>query len=159
MNYQTQRIRTGKKTLCPNTLMTGKYPGLASTAKQISQFIPNCDIYVEPFAGLGRIAKHVKARLKILNDMSDYAYNYNQRFLAEITKEDFELCISKWDGIKTYFFLDPPWRRQIYQNNEFPFCDRTPKEYYERIYKILLTLEGDWMLCMAKSQKERGKNP
>ena len=137
--------------------MLGKYPGLASTGKQISQYIPRCNVYVEPFAGLGRVAKHVKARLKILNDMSDYACKYNQRFLAEITQEDFEVCINKWDSETTYYLLDPPWRKRIYNNNKLPFCDRTPKEYFERLYEILPKLKGDWMLCMDKSKKERGK--
>ena len=157
MNYITQRIRTGNRTISPDTLMTGSYPGLASTAREIAEFIPKCNIYVEPFAGLGRVAKHVTASGKVLNDKSDYACKYNKRFKATITQDDFVLCFDKWDGPETYFFLDPPWRRQIYENNVLPFCDRSPKEYYDKIYQILPLLKGDWMLAMDWSQKERGK--
>lgn len=157
LNYAINRIRSGKRTISPDTLMMGKYPGLASTARQISDYIPTCQLYVEPFAGLGRVAKLVKAKHKVLNDLSDYACNYNKKFVAEITKEDFEICIKKWDNYFTFFLFDPPWRKQIYENNKLPFCDRTPKEYYQRLYEILPTLKGDWILCMDKSQKERGK--
>ena len=46
------------------------YPGLVHTALVISEHIPKCKIYVEPFAGLGRTAKHAQAEQIILNDKS-----------------------------------------------------------------------------------------
>jgi len=157
MDYSTKRIRTGKRTICPDTLMTGKYPGLASTAKDIANYIPECDTFVEPFAGLGRVGKLVKAKEKIFNDMSFYACNYNKRHKGIVTQEQFIISIKRWDSDTTFFFIDPPWRQQIYENNPLPYCDRSPKRYYEELYQILPTLKGDWILCMDKSQKERGK--
>ena len=35
------------------------YPGLEHTSKELSEYIPNCKIFVEVFAGLGRIARDV----------------------------------------------------------------------------------------------------
>ena len=76
--------------------MFGGYPGLAFSAFQISEYIPKCKIYVEPFAGLGRTVESKHDRV-ILNDKSDYAVNYLKSHFpfAEITQEDFEECILK----------------------------------------------------------------
>ena len=56
------------------------YAGLTHTALMISEYIPNCIKYVEPFAGLGRFAKYVTCGVLVLNDLSDYANNHNKKF-------------------------------------------------------------------------------
>src|SRR3990172_4790502 len=111
----------------------GGYPGLACTANKIAQYIPICNQYVEPFAGLGRIAKYVKAEKIILNDMSDYAIEYLKiHFLsAEITKEDYLHCIEKHDSKNTFFLIDPPHRTSAYALNPKTFIDRTDTEYFK----------------------------
>ena len=86
------------------------YAGLVHTALQISEYIPKCKIYVEPLAGKGRVAKYVKSDRFVLNDMSDYAYNFlSKNFNAEITQMDFEECIKLYDGQDVFMVFDCPW--------------------------------------------------
>jgi len=135
------------------------YAGLFGTALKISEFIPFSKIYVEPFAGLGRVARYVKADKKILNDMSDYACNYNKRFKALVTQKDFTECIYEWDSEDSFFLIDPPWSYSEYKEGcrDRAFCDRTPKEYYNKLFEILPNLKGNWILCGEKNNS-RMKN-
>lgn len=107
----------------------GGYPGLALTCKKIAEYIPQCNIFVEPFAGLGRISPLVKANTKVLNDKNPNCYNYNKAKFSNyiVTSEDFLDCIKRYDGPENILFIDPPWRYAIYENG---YIDRKPKEYY-----------------------------
>ncbi len=130
------------------------YSGLTHTALQISEYIPKCQIYVEPFAGLGRVAKYVRSDKFMLNDMSDYAYGFLlKNFNAEITQLDFEECIRLYDGYNVMMVLDPPWKKSEYTEGckGRAFCDRTPKEYYDKLFEILPTLKCNWILCGDKN--------
>lgn len=132
----------------------GGYPGLEHTALKISRFIPPCKKYVEPFAGLGRVARHIKADSIILNDMSDYSIAYLKRhfLLAEITKSDYQACIKLNDGIDTFFLIDPPHRTSAYVLNEKTFCDRTDTEYFKELRDMLPLLQGKFILCSDASR-------
>ncbi len=137
-----------------NILLKG-YPGLTHTAHQIAEYIPKCKVYVEPFAGLGRTAKHVTADTVILNDMSDFAIKYlKSHFDVKITHLDFVECIKQNDSRITFFLIDPPWRENIYANNEGPVLDRRPIEYYQKFFSMVPTLKGDWILCSDKDEHE-----
>jgi len=137
------------------------YPGLVHTALMISEYMPKCKIYVEPFAGLGRTAKHAQAEQIILNDKSDYAFNFlSKHFNAQITNLDFEEMFRLYDSEETNFLIDPPWNLVEYEKGcrERAFCDRTPKEYYDKIFEWLPKLKGNWFLC-GKKDNSRLKNP
>ena len=70
------------------------YPGLDGTAEFIMPLIPSSKVYVEVFAGMGRTVEVDKHEEIILNDMSDYAFDYlTKRFNATVTQIDFEKCI------------------------------------------------------------------
>ena len=129
-------------------LRTG-YPGLASTADKIVKYFPNCQIYVEPFAGLGRTAKYIDKKTIILNDKSEYAIEYlKQNFpKAIITQDDFIDCIKKHDGPNTLFFIDPPWNPIDYKENTKTFCDRGVGEYYGQLKKLLPNIQGNWIVA------------
>lgn len=129
------------------------YAGLVHTALAISEHIPKCKIYVEPFAGLGRTAKHAQAEQIILNDKSEYAFNFlSKHFNAQITNLDFEQMFRLYDGPETVFLIDPPWSQAEYEKGcrNRAFCDRTPKEYYDKIFEWLPNLKGHWFLCGKK---------
>ncbi len=130
------------------------YPGLTYTALQIANFIPKCKIYCEPLAGLARVAKHIKADRIILNDMSDYAFEYLLKNFpnAEITEEDYLECIKKHDSIDTFFLIDPPYRTSAYILNPKTFIDRTDTEYFKEIRDLIPTLKGDFILCSDSSR-------
>lgn len=135
------------------------YPGLENMAKFITPYIPKSKVYVEPFAGLGRTVESKHGRV-ILNDKSDYAVNYLKSHFpyAEVTQDDFEECILKWDSEHTFNLIDPPWRKNIYQNNALPFNDRTPIQYYDKLLnEILPKLKGHWILCVDRDEHEIGK--
>lgn len=129
------------------------YAGLTHTALSISEYIPKCKIYVEPFAGLGRTAKHAQAEQIILNDKSDYAFNFlTKHFNVKINNLDFEEMFRLYNTSETIFLIDPPWSKEEYKNGcrNRAFCDRTPREYYDRIFEWLPLLKGDWFVCGKK---------
>ena len=55
-----------------------KYPGSKTRiAKWITEFIPEHDVYLEPFFGGGAIFFNKKpARIETINDLSEEVYNY-----------------------------------------------------------------------------------
>lgn len=127
----------------------GGYPRLYHNASKIAEYIPKCDMYCEPFAGLGTVAKHVKAEIKILNDKSEYAYQYlRKHFSTEMIRSlDFEHCIKAYDNPNTFFLFDPPWNNSIYGNNSKAYLDRDYREYYKKLFEMIPDLKGDWIMC------------
>ena len=136
--------------------LLGGYAGLFHTADKIVQFFPKeIDIYVEPFAGLGRTAKLINPKKMILNDKSEYALNYLKENFpnAMITELDFIDCIKQNDSESTFFLIDPPYRKPIYEENSLPFCDREPYQYYRELMDLLPKLKGDWILCSDHEER------
>ena len=123
---------------CNGKLLDG-YAGLKHTAKKIAKFIPQCELYVEPFCGQASVSKFVKADKIILNDMSEFIwkkYGLQSRLdkVIEYTQEDFEICIKKHDSSHTFFLIDPIWRSEHYTNHSKAFMDRKPSQYYQKIF-------------------------
>lgn len=132
-------------------LRTG-YPGLTHTAKAIAAFIGDCDLFCEPFAGLGRVSEHINADKIWLNDKSDFAFNFLQNNFktSHITQIDFEECIKLADSVNTTFLFDPPWSRKDYADNPKTFCDRGVGEYYKTLANIVPHLKGRWF-CAGRA--------
>lgn len=131
------------------------YAGLVNTAKKISEYIPPCKTFVEPFAGLGRISKVVNAEHKILNDKSDYAFNYLKKNFPndKISQKDFiDFTLENIYG--DVFFFDPPWSMTEYKDGCLgrAFCDRTVKEYYDDILKMVKELLNN-KICFIAGNK------
>lgn len=129
------------------------YPGLVHTSLQISEYIPKCKTFSEPFAGMGRISKHVQADRKILNDKSNYAFVYLKKTFpnAIVERWDFETFTKFYDA--DVYFFDPPWSKTEYEKGcrDRAFCDRTPKDYYDIIFKLIEKLDGHWFVCGNKN--------
>ena len=124
------------------------YPGLTHTAREICNYIPKCKTFVEPFAGLGRITKHVKAERVILNDLSDFAFRYlKKHFTAEITNLDYSEMFRLYDSPNTFFFIDPPWFDEIYEINPLTVNTKPCKEIYKELQELLPKLKGNWMIA------------
>lgn len=137
--------------------LLGGYAGLEHTADKIARFIPKCITYVEPFAGLGRVAQLVDAEKYILNDMSDFAYNYlKNNFTADVFHRDFEWIMEEYEGEDTFFLIDPPWRTEHYGKNKLTYMDRTPKEYYQVIFKYLRKSKSKWIVCGVADERQTG---
>ena len=131
-------------------------------AEQISEYFPITKIHVEPFAGLGRTIPYSKANQNILNDLSDYAISYLKENypLETITQEDFRDCIKKYrENPDVFMFLDPPWRKNIYKNNDRPvFNMQNITQYYIHIFALLNdeVTKCKWMICSDKDRHEIG---
>lgn len=125
------------------------YPGLTNTSKQICDYIPRCKIFVEPFAGLGRISKRVKADKYVLNDLSDYAINFlkNNFKNAQITQHDYANCIKDNDSEDTMFFIDPPWIDNVYEKNRLTAYTKPNREIYDDLEETLPKIKGDWIIA------------
>lgn len=132
----------------------GGYPGVKHTAKQIIEYIPIKKLYVEPFAGLGRTAEYITGKM-VLNDMSDYAVNYlRKKFIkAVIYQKDFMEIINKFDHEDVIFFIDPPWKTNVYDENTLTFCDRKDIDYYRQLFTRFLDLKADWILASGVNDK------
>lgn len=134
------------------------YAGLTHTALAISEYIPTCQIYIEPFAGLGRVARHVNAEQMILNDRSTWTYNYLKSHFPQATalNLDFEEIFAKFNYKNAVWVIDPVWKKSEYKEGcrGRAFCDRTPKEYYDTIFEWLPKLKGLWFVC---GHKKNGK--
>ena len=128
----------------------GGYPGLKFTADKIIQYIPECKIYVEPFAGLARTAKGVKCQEMILNDMSDFSNEYCKTEFpnARVTHEDFRECIKKYkDNPDVFMLIDPPWRDNIYSENDKAYSNMKVESYYANIFYLLGDAKCEWIVC------------
>ncbi len=137
------------------------YPGLEHTAEFIKPLIPNSKIYVEVFAGMGRTVELDKHDKIILNDMSDFAVKTLKDKFPNciVTQEDYMKVIKEhYKNPDVFLFLDPPWRKNIYKNNEKPvFTTNSPIEYYTNILNKLEFAECKWILCVDKDEHEIGK--
>ena len=137
------------------------YPGLEYTAEFIKPLIPKSDVYVEVFAGMGRTVEEDKHGKIILNDMSDYAVKtLKDKFPnAEITQRDyFDVIKEHYKNPNAFLFMDPPWRKNIYKNNEKPeFTEESPIDFYRKILFKMEFAECKWILCVDKAETEIGK--
>lgn len=142
-----RKIRSGDHKRQNPTAFKG-YPGLTHTSKEICEYIPKCNLFVEPFAGLGRISKRVKSDRYVLNDLSDFAVQYlRKHFKHEITKLDYLECIKLYDSENTFFFIDPPWFDEIYEINPLTAFTIPCKEIYSNLKEILPKIKGDWIIA------------
>lgn len=141
------KARLGKHKRLNPTAFKG-YPGLKHTAKEICEYIPKCKIFVEPFAGLGRISKLVNADTKILNDLSDYSVIYLKKHFKNslITQLDFQEVIKKYNTPETVIFIDPPWFEEVYSINPLTVSTMKPKEYYLICKDLLEDFKGIWFV-------------
>ncbi len=137
------------------------YPGLEHTAAFIKPLIPESDIYIEVFAGLGRTVEMEKHKKVILNDLSPFAIKtLKDKFpLAEVTEKDYVDVIKEhYKNPNAFLFIDPPWRKNIYKNNEKPvFTVNSPITYYDKILFYLSDAKCKWILCIDKDEHEIGK--
>ena len=137
------------------------YPGLEHTAQFIKPLIPESDIYVEVFAGMGRTVEMEKHKKVILNDLSPFAIQtVKDKFpAAEVTEKDYSDVIKEhYQNPNVFLFIDPPWRKNIYKNNEKPvFTHDSPIKYYDKILFYLSDAKCKWILCIDKDEHEIGK--
>ena len=144
------------------------YGGLFHMALQISAYIPKSKYYIEPFSGLARTAKYARSQIIILNDKAIGANKKCEKIYpnAIITNYDFEECIKKYDSKETFFLIDPPWRLDFYngdivkdeiiKNNlrnkkavNLSITDRSVKEYFDQLQKILPKIKGHYILTLS----------
>ena len=138
------------------------YAGLATMADAISEYFPkDINMYVEPFAGLGRTTKFAKSNKIHLNDLSDYAVDYLRKEFPQalVTQLDYHDIFEQYKDVEDMFMLiDPPWRKNIYKNNAKPvFTGNNVIGYYDDVLKYLKSAKYKWILCVDKAETEIGK--
>ena len=136
------------------------YPGLTHTKHLVIKYFPkNIKRFVEPFGGLGRITDLVKADEYFINDKSDYAYNFlKDRFTSyTVEKMDYIDFIKKYATPNSFIFCDPPFRKNIYKNNENPvFTEKNVISYYEKLLDLLPKLNCKWIITSDRDEHENG---
>ncbi len=139
----------------------GGYAGVKHTAKQIINLIPETvwgkyNLYVEPFAGLGRTAEYIRIPM-ILNDLGNLSNEYcKEKFPNSIVENmDFKETIKKYDSFNTFFMIDPPWRFDTYTENNSTVCDRSVIEYYQQVLDLVDTIKGDWFILSSFDEHEQ----
>lgn len=137
----------------------GGYAGVKHTAKKIIDLIPDItkyNLYVEPFAGLGRTAEYVNIPM-VLNDMGKLSNEYcrNKFPNAIVENMDFKETIIKYDNPNTIFVIDPPWRFDTYTETSYTVCDRTVLEYYQQVLNLVENMQGDWLILSSYDEHEQ----
>lgn len=144
-----------QSTVWKNTKLGG-YSGLKFTAKQVAKHVPICKIYHECMAGMGSVAKEVNHSISILNDKSEFCYQYLRKNFPNAVIRDlpFEHSLEAYDSERTFHLIDPPWRPMIYENNSKAYYDRTPIEYIKTILEIVPKLKGNWIICNSADEHD-----
>lgn len=127
----------------------GGYSGLKHTCEQIKQLIPNSKIYCEPFAGLGRTCDETKHEQIILNDLSEHSNKFcKEKYPKAIVENmDFKDTIKKYDSEDTFFLIDPPWRDNVYSENDLSVLTMKTRQYYEHLFYMLNSIKGKFIVC------------
>ncbi len=145
--------KAGQPVLYWGDQVFGGFPGLKFSARVISEYVPKCKIYCEPFAGVASVGDYIKPTLlKVYNDISTEARAILKRKnqfneYVHISSLDFKHCIKEWDSPETFFLIDPPWEERAYKNNRQTRCDNSIKKYYQTILYEMLYVKADWILC------------
>ena len=162
---------TDKKTSVWGKKLLGGTAGLTLTARQIVDLMSylsgdwKYETYCEPFAGkartwelLSKIADQMKYPIYkvILNDLSKDSNKYcKEKYpYAVVEYKKFEETIPEYDSEKTFFMIDPPWRKKIYTNNDFFVCPNPIPYYYNTCLDFFDTIKGDWVICSAADEHE-----
>ena len=168
---------TDKKTSVWGNKLLGGTAGLTLTARQIVDLMSYLSgdkeykTYCEPFAGKARtwellqenwfqgewcLYKPQKEGKIVLNDLSRDSNRYcKEKYpYAIVEYKKFEATIPEYDSEKTFFMIDPPWRKKIYTNNDFFVCPNPIPYYYNTCLDFFDTIKGDWVICSAADEHE-----
>ena len=161
---------TDKKTSVWGKKLLGGTAGLTLTARQIVDLMSNLNggwkykTYCEPFAGKARTWELLRKNYPavplgirvVLNDLSKDSNKYcKEKYpYAVVEYKKFEETIPEYDSEKTFFMIDPPWRKKIYTNNDFFVCPNSIPYYYNTCLDFFDTIKGDWVICSAADEHE-----
>lgn len=139
------------------------YPGITGVSKRIAKLIPDCEYYVEPFAGAAKVFQELMKRRKIsikhtvLNEKAKYVYQWLKTefpiYNVEITRMDFSSCIKKYDSKETVFLIDGPWFPGSYDQNFSCFDRPSVKAYDEEVLKLCQKMTGKFLITSRKENK------
>ena len=134
------------------------YPGITGISRRLAHIIPDCDYYVEPFAGTAKVCQELFGTKKalgypkqfILNDKSKFVVKWLRKEFdyddVKITSTDFKHCIKKYDSKDTVFVIDAPWFKKSYDQG-FSYFDRESVTQYDKeILDICHTIKGKFFI-------------
>lgn len=80
------------------------------------------------------------AQFNFIQRMADELKNRLQKCLVE--KLEFEILIQKYDGLETFFFLDPPYASSSSEAYKYKFSISD----HHRLARVLKRVKGKWLL-------------
>lgn len=133
-NFQSELFGEGFKINGPDYEVAAKYAYIVTQVFSGSK--PETSSFID-LKGKYK-PKYLTFRDKLTND------KWVEKFLkiTEVENLDFEEVIKKYDGLNTYFYLDPPyWKTEnYYSNHDFDSKD------HERLANLLHTVRGKFSL-------------
>jgi len=143
------------------------YAGITGISKKIAGIIPNSKIYVEPFAGTVKVFQELRKRDKsfafaILNDTSDFvcdwlSTNFDDARVS-ITNEDFADCIKNNDSKDTFFLIDQPWNRSLYDQMYSSFNRVSVAAYDNEVIDLCKKIKGKFIITTRKENERMLKS-
>ena len=91
------------------------YGGLRHSAEKLIKFIPEHELYVEPFAGHGYVWQRLgKPDNAVLGDINCEAIQWLEKnrgqSKAKMKCQDWRKTVKQTDSKNTLFLFDPPWK-------------------------------------------------
>lgn len=144
------------------------YPGNTGISRILAKIIPDCKIYVEPFAGTAKVFQAILQQNShhiekfILNDKSPKVAKWLKKEFkfddVKITCTDFKHCIKKYDSKDTVFLIDHPWFESYYDQIFSLFDRENVASYDKEVIEICKTIKGKFFITTRKENKRMQKS-
>lgn len=140
------------------------YPGITGISFRLAKILPSCKYYVEPFAGAAKVYQALvmtqkeKLGYSVLNDNSGFVNRWLEREFPTnnermITREDFAICMNRFDSDETVYVIDQPWFKTYYDQIFSCFDRSTVKDYDMEVLKVCKSLKGKFFITTRKENK------
>jgi len=131
------------------------YPSIAGIARGMAQLVPECKLYVEPFAGTAKVYQElIKTRnvSAILNDKSKFICKWLRKEIPNtiVKNVEFTKCILDYNYKDTFFLIDPAWFKSYYDQSFSFFNRNSVKEYDNDVLKVCRKIKGKFIITTRK---------
>lgn len=133
------------------------YPGNTGISKKLARLIPDCQTYVEPFAGTAKVFQEAfkldpcPVEIFVLNDKSLTVSGWLRKHFHDdvsviATRQDFVKCVKRWDADDTVFVFDQPWFESYY-DQVFSCFDRYSTATYDKeVLDLCNSMKGKFFI-------------
>ncbi len=169
----TKINRFGQKTISLRRIDSSKpwagYPGITGISRKLTHLIPDCDTFVEPFAGTAKVCQELFGAKKTSGYPIQFILNDKSKFVAKWLKKEFDYddvkvtctnyfyCIKKYDSKNTVFVLDHPWFKNSYDHDFSYFNEKSVIEYDKKVLELCKSIKGKFFIT-TRRENIRMKN-